>query len=76
MGSKPKRPPPPPPPPAPPPPPTPLARRPVKQAATPSTRVTSTGLMGASAALPRKATAAKKKVSGRSTLGGGTSLYG
>jgi hypothetical protein len=76
MGSSPSKPKPPPPPPAPPPPPTPLARRPVKQAATPSARVTSAGLMGASAALPRRATTANKKVSGRSALGGGTSLYG
>ena len=78
MGSKPKTPkppPPPPPPPAPPPPPTPMARRAVKQASAPSVRATAAGSFGG-AALPRRKPAKTTKVQGRSTLGGGSGLYG
>ena len=75
MGSSPSKPKPPPPPPAPPPPPTPMARKPVKQASAPSTRTTAAQSFGG-AALPRQKSTQKRKVQGRSTLGGGSGLYG
>jgi len=75
MGSKPKKPPPPPPPPAPPPPPTPTAQQPVKVAQAVSKKLTSASQFSSGTAIKRKAVA-KKKTQGRSSLGGGTGLYG
>ena len=76
MGSKPKKPPPPPPPPAPPPPPTPAARQPVKVAQKVSKKLTFGSQFSSGAKAIKRKPTATKRTQGRSTLGGGTGLYG
>lgn len=80
MGSRPKAPPPPPPPPpppAPPPPPPPVAIRTVKQAKSPSRKVSGAAIIGSMARLSRnkEKKTGTSKVQGRLPLGGGSRMY-